>query len=144
VTEPLVGLPSLVAAGGLVIGVMFALLKWFAQRLLADIDTRLRRIDEVERRLERVTAELPQHYQRREDAVRELALVDERYQKLVESLVGALRREVVSAAERLEAMERAREADRMIYQLRDDAIREYTAINAKLDRLYELMMKANK
>lgn len=143
-TEPLVGLPSLVAAGGLVIGVMFALLKWFAQRLLADIDTRLRRIDEVERRLERVTAELPQHYQRREDAVRELALVDERYQKLVESLVGALRREVVSAAERLEAMERAREADRMIYQLRDDAIREYTAINAKLDRLYELMMKANK
>jgi hypothetical protein len=29
----------------------------------------------------------------------------------------------------------------MQYQRRDDAIREYVAINAKLDRLYELMME---
>lgn len=88
-SDAIIGLPSLAAVGGIVIGVLFALLKWFAQRLLADIDARLRRIDEVERRLERITAEMPQHYQRR-----------------------------------------------------DDAIREYTAINAKLDRLYELLMKA--
>lgn len=27
------------------------------------------------------------------------------------------------------------------YQQREDAIREYTAINAKLDRLYELMLR---
>ena len=30
------------------------------------------------------------------------------------------------------------------YQRRDDAIREYVAINAKLDRLYELMMEQKK
>ena len=32
----------------------------------------------------------------------------------------------------------------MQYQRRDDAIREYVAINAKLDRLYELMMEQKK
>ena len=32
----------------------------------------------------------------------------------------------------------------MQYQRREDAIREYVAINAKLDRLYELMMEQKK
>lgn len=30
------------------------------------------------------------------------------------------------------------------YQRRDDAIREYTTINVKLDRLYELMLRSDK
>lgn len=30
------------------------------------------------------------------------------------------------------------------YQRREDSIREYTAINSKLDRLYELLMERNK
>jgi hypothetical protein len=79
-----------VAAGGAtaLIGLVFALLRWFSLRMLAEIDGRLRRIDDVESRFEKLLAELPLHYQRR-----------------------------------------------------DDAIREYTAINAKLDRLYELMMR---
>lgn len=70
------------------LGALFGGLKWFAARMLAEIEGRLKRIDDIEARFERLLAELPLHYQRR-----------------------------------------------------DDAIREYTAINAKLDRLYELMMR---
>jgi hypothetical protein len=83
-----VPLAWLIAIGGTVVGGVFALLKWFAGRMLAEIEGRLKRIDDIEARFERLLAELPLHYQRR-----------------------------------------------------DDAIREYTAINAKLDRLYELMMR---
>ena len=30
------------------------------------------------------------------------------------------------------------------YQRRDDSIREYTAMNAKLDRIYELIMESRR
>lgn len=83
-----VPLAWMIAIGGTVLGGVFGLLKWFAGRMLAEIEGRLKRIDDIEARFERLLAELPLHYQRR-----------------------------------------------------DDAIREYTAINAKLDRLYELMMR---
>lgn len=83
-----VSITWLIAIGGTVVGGVFGLLKWFASRMLAEIEDRIKRIDDVEERFERMLAELPLHYQRR-----------------------------------------------------DDAIREYTAINAKLDRLYELMMR---
>lgn len=86
---------ALLAIGATVLGGVFGLLKWFAGRLLSDIEEKLARIDaissEVERvdsDLKRMMAELPLHYQRREDA-----------------------------------------------------IREYTAMNAKLDRIYELIME---
>lgn len=78
----------MLAVGGVVLGGVFGLLKWFAGRLLADIEKRLTRVDALEERFERLLAELPLHYQRR-----------------------------------------------------DDAIREYTAMNAKLDRIYELIME---
>lgn len=89
----------LFAVAGVILGGVFGLLRWFAGRLLSDIESRIARIDEIDRRVsvrvdtiedrfERMLAELPLHYQRR-----------------------------------------------------DDAIREYTAINAKLDRLYEVIME---
>ncbi len=83
------------AIGGAVLGGVFGLLRWFALRLLSDIDAKMARIDAISREVERVDsdlkrlmADLPLHYQRR-----------------------------------------------------DDAIREYTAMNAKLDRIYELIME---
>jgi len=83
------------AIGSAVLGGVFGLLRWFAVRLLADIEKRMVRIDaissdvdRVDGDLKRLMADLPLHYQRR-----------------------------------------------------DDAIREYTAMNAKLDRIYELIME---
>lgn len=86
-----VPLPALIAVGGVVLGGVFGLVKWFAGRMIDEIEERLKRIDDLENRFERLMAELPLHYQRREDA-----------------------------------------------------IREYTAMNAKLDRIYELMMELRK
>jgi len=81
----------LLAVSVAVLGGVFGLLKWFAGRMIDEIEQRLQRIDELESRFERLMAELPLHYQRREDS-----------------------------------------------------IREYTALNAKIDRLYELMVRAMK
>lgn len=86
------------AAGSVVIG----LLRWLAGRLIANtmqrideaisqMDKVMARVTSVEDRLDRHLNELPLHYQRR-----------------------------------------------------DDAIREYTTINVKLDRLYELMLRGDK
>jgi hypothetical protein len=89
------GWPVLLAVGSAVLGGVFAVLKWFAARLLSDIELRLSRIDavacdvgRVDAEVKRVVAELPLHYQRR-----------------------------------------------------DDAIREYTSLNAKIDRVYEVLME---
>jgi len=81
----------LLAVSVAVLGGVFGLLKWFAGRMIDEIEQRLQRIDELESRFERLMAELPLHYQRREDS-----------------------------------------------------IREYTALNAKIDRIYELMVRAMK
>lgn len=138
----------LLTVGGAVLGGMFALLKWFAARLLADIEARLARIDAVAREVDRVdadlkrlTAELPINYQRRDDAIREMNAANERYQRVLDNFIVALRRDIEDTGARLAAIERARETERMTYYLRDDAIREFSAINMKLDRLYELLAK---
>jgi len=89
----------MLTAGLVVLGGVFGLLRWLAVRLVAatikkideaigQMDKVVSRVDTVEERLDRHLTELPLHYQRR-----------------------------------------------------DDAIREYTAINVKLDRLYELMLR---
>jgi DNA anti-recombination protein RmuC len=135
------GLPSLAAFAGAVLAGVFGLLRWFAVRLLADIDQRLRRIDEIERRVDQLLADLPLHYQRREDTIRELAQADERYQRAVEQIIRTLREELAESKKRLGELEREREADIRRYQTRDDAIREYTSLNAKIDRIYEVMME---
>lgn len=87
--------PAMLAVGGAIITGVFALLKWFAGRLLADIEARLARIDEVAREVGRVDAE-------------------------VKRLIAELP---------------------LHYQRRDDAIREYTSLNAKIDRIYEVLME---
>lgn len=92
------GWPVVAAIGTAVLGGVFALLKWFAGRLLSDIEQRLTRIDDVAREVGRVDAE-------------------------VKRLIAELP---------------------LHYQRRDDAIREYTVINVKLDRLYELILRENK
>lgn len=88
-------MPVIIGVGGAVLGGVFALLKWFAGRLLADIEERLSRIDALAREVDRVDADL----------------------------------------KRLEA------ELPLHYQRRDDAIREYTSLNAKLDRVYEVLME---
>ncbi|MEO1766776.1 hypothetical protein [Thiobacter aerophilum] len=92
------GWPVIVAVSGAVLGGVFALLKWFAARLLIDIEQKLTRIDDVAREVGRVDAE-------------------------VKRLIAELP---------------------LHYQRRDDAIREYTVINVKLDRLYELILREGK
>lgn len=79
-------LPIALSIGGAILAGVFALVKWFASRLLGEIEDRLKRIDDIEGRFDRLMTELPLYYQRR-----------------------------------------------------DDAIREYTAMNAKLDRIYEIL-----
>ena len=80
--------PAMLAIGGVLLGGIFALLKWFAGRLLRDIESRLTRIDELEGRFERLMAELPLHYQRREDAIREFTAINTKLDRLYELLAG--------------------------------------------------------
>lgn len=87
-------MPIIIAVGGAVLGGVFALLKWFAGRLLADIEERLERIDAVAREVDRVDsdlkrlmAELPVHYQRREDAIREYTAMNAKLDRIWEALI---------------------------------------------------------
>lgn len=88
------GLPAVLAVGGAVLGGVVALLRWFAVRLLANIEARLERIDAVAREvgrvdadLKRLVAELPIHYQRREDAIREYTAVNAKLDRIWEALI---------------------------------------------------------
>lgn len=81
------------AVGAGVLGGVFAMLRWFAARLLIDMERRLMRIEDVAKDMSRLDSE-------------------------VKTFVGQMP---------------------LHYQRRDDAIREYTAINAKLDRQWEVM-----
>ncbi|TCS70690.1 hypothetical protein EDC61_11417 [Sulfuritortus calidifontis] len=78
--------PAMLAVGGTLMASIFALLKWFAGRLLSDIEIRLTRIDDLESRFERLMAELPLHYQRREDAIREFTAINTKLDRLYELL----------------------------------------------------------
>lgn len=89
-----VSLPALLAMIASIVGAIFALLKWFAARLLADIEARLERIDAVAREVDRVDAdlkrlmaELPVHYQRREDAIREYTVINVKLDRLYELIL---------------------------------------------------------
>jgi len=89
-----VPLSVLLTVGAAVLGGVFGLLKWFAGRLLADIEERLARIDAVAREVDRVDAdlrrllaELPLHYQRREDAIREYTVINIKLDRLYELIL---------------------------------------------------------
>lgn len=82
-----VGLPALLSVGGALVGGVFALLRWFSARMLSDIDARLLRIDEVEQRVDKLLADLPVHYMRREDHIRELTAIHAKLDRLYEILL---------------------------------------------------------
>ena len=77
----------LLSVSGIVLGGVFGLLKWFAGRMIDEIETRLKRIDDLEGRFERLMAELPLHYQRREDAIREYTTINAKIDRLTELLI---------------------------------------------------------
>ena len=77
----------LLSVSGIVLGGVFGLLKWFAWRMIDEIETRLKRIDDLESRFERLMAELPLHYQRREDAIREYTTINAKIDRLTEVLI---------------------------------------------------------
>lgn len=77
----------LLSVSGIVLGGVFGLLKWFAARMIDEIETRLKRIDDLESRFERLMAELPLHYQRREDAIREYTTINAKIDRLTEVLI---------------------------------------------------------
>lgn len=79
---------------GTVLGAVWALLRWFAARLISDVDARLARIEAVAREVERVDnalqrllAELPLHYQRRDDAIREYTAMNAKLDRVWETLL---------------------------------------------------------
>lgn len=85
-------IPAMLAVGGIVLGGVFGLLKWFASRMLDEIEQRLKRIDDLENRFERLMAELPLHYQRREDAIREYTAMNAKLDRIYE-LIMEIRRD---------------------------------------------------
>jgi hypothetical protein len=91
-------IPIILAAMAVMGGLLAWLIRTMVGRVMADLDTRFDRmetrlteVDKLEAEFARLRAELPLHYQRR-----------------------------------------------------DDSIREYTVINVKLDRLYELILREEK
>lgn len=81
-TAPLTSLLllSLVGIGGSAV----ALVRWFATRVLTQIEQRMARVEALEERFERHLAELPLHYQRRDDAIRENATINYKLDRLYE------------------------------------------------------------
>lgn len=103
------------------IGAAVWTVRTMAMRLISELDRRLARIDEVAAEVTRVDAdlkklmiELPMHYQRREDAIRETTVVLARI-----DAVGA----------RIDQFVR-----------REDHIRAEALVNAKLDALTTIIM----
>lgn len=70
-------------------GALVALLRWFGNRILAQMEQRLERIEALEERFDRHIAELPLHYQRRDDAIRELATLNFKMDRLYELMLRA-------------------------------------------------------
>jgi len=121
------------AIGAALILFIAMLLGGLAKRLLQQVSS-------MDRDLQALVADLPLRYQRRDDAIRELEVVDKRYQDAIEKYIDGLRREVRSSTRRIEVLEQQREEDVRTYFLRDDAIREYTAMTAKMDKIYEAVI----
>lgn len=71
----MIDLTTIIGSGlsllGALLGALALLFRWFSARILADIDARLSRLDQIEERVNKLIIELPLHYQRKEDAIRE-------------------------------------------------------------------------
>lgn len=78
---------------GAVIGALVLMARALAMRMMREIDARFDRIDllsgevaRVDGDLKRLIAELPLHYQRREDAIREFTAINTKLDRLYELL----------------------------------------------------------
>lgn len=142
-------LPAFVTGAVTLLGGLFTIVRWMGARIMTQLEARIAEIGDVARhtaqvdeRLQQTLTELPTLYQRREDTLRLLEHAESRYQKAVDHVIAVLRERVQEAERRIAAMEGSVEEGKREYQRRDDAIREYTAMNAKLDRIWETMMEA--
>ncbi|AAQ59816.1 MULTISPECIES: hypothetical protein [Chromobacterium] len=121
-TEATWAMGLVIAWSGALLGVIRAMLT----RLVVDMDKRLDKqshdIARLDGEVQRLLAELPLHYQRRDDAIRELTVLVARIDAVGTRLDGCVRR--------------------------DDHIRSETVLHAKLDavaaRLDKLMNKENR
>jgi hypothetical protein len=80
-------MPTAAALAVAILGGVFGLLRWFASRLLSDIDKRLARIDEIEQRLDKLAADMPLHYLRREDHIRDMTAISAKLDRIYEVLM---------------------------------------------------------
>jgi hypothetical protein len=85
----LFGMPfgTALAVLGTVLAGVIGTLKWFAGRMLSEIETRLKRIEELEDRFDRLMTELPLYYQRRDDAIREYTAINAKIDRLTDVLI---------------------------------------------------------
>lgn len=87
-----------VAIAGSAAGLLVGLVRWLGARLMADIDARLVSMNDVVGRsmvetarvdadLKRLLADLPMHYQRREDSIREYTALNAKIDRIYELIV---------------------------------------------------------
>lgn len=129
-----------IAWTGFLIGIIRALISKMVSSLEKRMDSQTNHWEKAERDLHLLMSELPTQYQRRDDFLRELEQAESRYQKAVEQVIAILREKVTDSERRIHALQTAIDGYEREFQRRDDAIREYTAINAKIDRLTEVLI----
>ncbi|MBK7352669.1 MAG: hypothetical protein IPI97_08160 [Nitrosomonas sp.] len=129
-----------IAWTGFLVGIIRVLISKMVSSLEKRMDSQTNHWEKAERDLHRLMSELPTQYQRRDDFLRELEQAESRYQKAVEQVIAILREKVTDSERRIHALQTAIDGYEREFQRRDDAIREYTAINAKIDRLTEVLI----
>ncbi|MCX8016642.1 MAG: hypothetical protein N2690_01875 [Rhodocyclaceae bacterium] len=91
-------LPILMAVGGMIVGGVWAVIRWLGGRMLHELEERfdrmeqehgsvMREIARIDADLKRLMAELPIHYQRREDAIREFTAMNAKLDRMWETLL---------------------------------------------------------
>lgn len=129
-----------IAWTGFFIGILRVLISKMVSSLEKRMDSQTNHWEKAERDLHLLMSELPTQYQRRDDFLRELEQAESRYQKAVEQVIAILREKVTDSERRIHALQTTIDGYEREFQRRDDAIREYTAINAKIDRLTEVLI----
>lgn len=81
------GLYAMVIVVGGLIGLAVLSVRAYTSRLFSEIERKLAWLDHVEEQLSRLIAELPLHYQRRDDATREYTAMNAKLDRLWDALV---------------------------------------------------------
>lgn len=135
------GVGLVTAWTGFLVGIIRVLIAKMVGNLEKRIDSQAEHWQRAENDLKLLMGDLPTQYQRRDDFLRELEQAESRYQKAVEQVIAILREKVTESERRIQSMQSTIDGYEREFQRRDDAIREYTAINTKLDKLYELILR---